>query len=62
MGERVSAGVLALALLAGLVGCGDDGDADNADGIGAGIGGTVLVFAAASLADAFAEVETAFEA
>jgi molybdate transport system substrate-binding protein len=57
--KRLSGGLSALVLLAGSVGCGDD---DNADVSGTGIGGTVLVFAAASLTDAFAEVETAFEA
>jgi molybdate transport system substrate-binding protein len=50
--------LVALTLLAGLVACGDD-DGGGADGE---IGGTVLIFAAASLTDAFAEVEAAFEA
>lgn len=47
--------------MVGLVACGDDGMAGDGTG-GNGMEGTVLVFAAASLADAFAEVEAAFEA
>lgn len=56
MRRRVTAAVVALALV-GLVACGDDGDGAAGDGPG----GTVLVFAAASLTDAFADMAAAFE-
>jgi molybdate transport system substrate-binding protein len=63
---------LASALVVAAVGCGGDGDADPAtageattagdDGSGGeALAGDVTVLAAASLADAFAEVEAAFE-
>ena len=58
MRRRVTAAVFVLGLV-GLVACGDDGDDGTA---GEGPGGTVLVFAAASLTDAFADVAAAFEA
>ena len=48
-----------LALLVSLAACGDDGVGVTGDGEPEG---TVLVFAAASLTDAFAEIEVAFEA
>ncbi len=55
----------AVVLVAGVVGCGDaDGSSTPATGStdGGAVEGTVVVFAAASLTDAFAEVESAFEA
>lgn len=58
MWNRLSKALVALTLLAGLVACGDDDGGGGTDGE---IGGTVLVFAAASLTDAFADIETAFE-
>lgn len=58
MWSRSSVALAALLLLAQVAACGDD-EGTAADGE---IGGTVLVFAAASLTDAFAEIETAFEA
>ncbi|MFN3217849.1 MAG: molybdate ABC transporter substrate-binding protein [Acidimicrobiales bacterium] len=59
MWNRLSMALVALTLLAGLVACGDDDEGGGTDGE---IGGTVLVFAAASLTDAFDDIETAFEA
>jgi molybdate transport system substrate-binding protein len=61
-------GLLAALLTSTAAACGSDGtDADGAantpaEASDAGVEGTVLVFAAASLTDAFAEVEAAFEA
>ncbi|MDY7105658.1 MAG: molybdate ABC transporter substrate-binding protein [Actinomycetota bacterium] len=52
---------MASALVAGGCGSDDDTEAAGDDGAGATIGGTVLVFAAASLTDAFADLEAAFE-
>lgn len=66
MGNQVRMGLVVVTLLAlfatvpALVACGGDGD--DRGGADAGLDGTVLVFAAASLTDAFAEVENAFEA
>lgn len=56
--RRLAVVAAGLALLAGA--CGDDGG--GADPTGDGPSGGVLVFAAASLTDAFTEVEAAFEA
>ena len=58
MATRVRAGLLLLVLV-GAVACGGDDAGDAGDGP---LSGTVLVFAAASLTDAFAEIESAFEA
>lgn len=58
MAKWLSLGLVTLAMVAVVTACGDD---DGGAGDGAGLDGTVLVFAAASLTDAFAEVETAFE-
>jgi molybdate transport system substrate-binding protein len=62
MWRRLSAGLVALIAMAGMLGCGDDGGDDDTDGSGTVIDGTVLVFAASSLTDAFDEIETTFEA
>ncbi|MGF1599203.1 MAG: molybdate ABC transporter substrate-binding protein [Acidimicrobiales bacterium] len=69
--ERFGSMVVAVVVSVGAAGCGgDDGGGDDssdttiaasASGDGA-VEGPVVVFAAASLADAFAEVESAFEA
>lgn len=55
--------VLSVAVAAGLLaGCGGEGSGDDAvAGAGADVAGTVTVFAAASLTDAFTEVARAFE-
>jgi molybdate transport system substrate-binding protein len=58
MWKRLSVASVTLILLAGVAACGDD----DSGGVDGQIGGTVLVFAAASLTDAFAEIATAFEA
>lgn len=60
MAPRVRAGLsLLLVALIGTVACGGDDAGHAGDG---SAGGSVLVFAAASLTDAFADVEAAFEA
>ncbi|QYG92462.1 molybdate ABC transporter substrate-binding protein [Iamia sp. SCSIO 61187] len=56
-GRRAAAGLAALALLgAVLAGCGDDDAPASGD-----VGGTVTVFAAASLTDVFTDLGAAFE-
>lgn len=57
--------LVVLLSMAGVAACGSDGADTSAESGGdtsSGVRGTILVFAAASLTDAFAEVETAFEA
>lgn len=59
MANRWSAALVVPILCVALGGC---GDGEGTGGVDGELGGTVLVFAAASLSDAFAEVEGAFEA
>lgn len=60
---RLLAGWLAILLVSAAAACGDDDtDSTDVEASDGGVEGTVLVFAAASLTDAFAAVESAFEA
>lgn len=61
-GRRLPVALL-WATLVGVCACGDDGSgaAGRSDGAASGLDGTITVFAAASLTDAFGEVADAFE-